>query len=264
MRCAVRCCVWLTTHHTLFHTPCFYYGVRPAGVESSHSHFAGDLNYARGYEWRLMVEARKRNPAILLGALAWAWPGYIGAGTSSPWTNNTLSVGYILDWMKGARDVYNVTVDFIDADWNERASEISASLSLVLAFASLVFRPAWGIPIVNAAGVVRIPSHTPHMQGYSTDFVKELRTALNGAGFASTFLVCGDDIRIFHCAADAAKDPVLAAAVYAYGAHNPQPDPVSAAQGVPLWGSELEGADPGGTDTATQYHTLYNNQNVTG
>ena len=70
-----------------------------------------------------MVEARKRNPDILLGALAWAWPGYIGAGTASPWTNVTLSAGYVVDFLRGARDVYNTTIDYVDADWNERGCE---------------------------------------------------------------------------------------------------------------------------------------------
>ena len=60
-----------------------------------------------------MVEARKRNPSILIGALAWVWPSWIGQGTSSPWTNATKTAGYIISWLKGARDVYNVSLDFI-------------------------------------------------------------------------------------------------------------------------------------------------------
>ena len=92
----------------------------PAGVEPSHAHTADDLNYQRGYEWKMMVEARKRNPNILLSALAWAWPAWVGAGTQSPWTNTSLSTAYIVSWLKGARDVYNVTLDYVDADWNER------------------------------------------------------------------------------------------------------------------------------------------------
>lgn len=62
-----------------------------------------DLSYERGYEWRLMVEARKRNPSILLSGLAWTFPGWIGAGTSSPWTNVTLTASYIVAWLEGAR-----------------------------------------------------------------------------------------------------------------------------------------------------------------
>ena len=46
-------------------------GQSSEGVEPSHAHTADDLNYNRGYEWRLMTEARKRNPNILISALAW-------------------------------------------------------------------------------------------------------------------------------------------------------------------------------------------------
>ena len=95
-------------------------GQSSEGVESSHAHFADELNFYRGYEWRLMVEARKRNPSILISALAWTWPGWVGQGKQSPWTNNTVSSNYIISWLKGARDVYNITLDYVDADWNER------------------------------------------------------------------------------------------------------------------------------------------------
>ena len=62
-----------------------------------------------------MAEARKRNPSIVLGALAWTWPGYIGAGTNNPWTNASLTSSYITDWVRGARDAHNLSIDFIDA-----------------------------------------------------------------------------------------------------------------------------------------------------
>ena len=53
-------------------------GQSSEGVEPSHLHTddAGAASFARGYEWRLMREARARNPAILLSALAWTWPGW--------------------------------------------------------------------------------------------------------------------------------------------------------------------------------------------
>lgn len=68
----------------------------------------------------------------------------------------------------------------------------------------------------------------------------------------------------FHCAADVRADPELAAAVYALGSHNPTGDAAAQAMDVPLWGSELEVADPGGTDLATTWARLYNSWNVTG
>ena len=41
------------------------------GAESSHMHSPNDLDYGRGYEWWLMVEAKKRNPNIKLYGLSW-------------------------------------------------------------------------------------------------------------------------------------------------------------------------------------------------
>ena len=34
------------------------------GTETSHMHSPDDLNYERGYEWEILVEAKKRNPNI--------------------------------------------------------------------------------------------------------------------------------------------------------------------------------------------------------
>jgi galactosylceramidase len=97
-------------------------GQSSEGVEPSHLHAddAGAASYTRGYEWRLMSEARTRNPAILLSALAWTWPGWVGAGSHSPWTDNNKSVTYLVSWLKGAREVHGLELDYINADWNER------------------------------------------------------------------------------------------------------------------------------------------------
>jgi len=64
-------------------------GQSSEGVEPSHAHFEGDADFTRGYEWRLMVEAKKRNPNILISVLAWTWPGFLGTGGRdlSPWNN---------------------------------------------------------------------------------------------------------------------------------------------------------------------------------
>jgi galactosylceramidase len=97
-------------------------GQSSEGVEPSHLHAddAASASYARGYEWRLMREARARNPRILLSALAWTWPGWVGAGTKSPWTDTNKSVTYLLSWLRGAREVHGLELDYINADWNER------------------------------------------------------------------------------------------------------------------------------------------------
>src|SRR5215468_1062900 len=48
------------------------------GTEPSHARTASDLNCDRGYEWWLMEQAKQRNPGILLNALAWGAPGWVG------------------------------------------------------------------------------------------------------------------------------------------------------------------------------------------
>lgn len=50
------------------------------GTELSHQHVRGDLNCSRGYEWTVLTEAKKRNPAIKTYSLAWGVPGWIGDG----------------------------------------------------------------------------------------------------------------------------------------------------------------------------------------
>jgi galactosylceramidase len=46
------------------------------GTEPSHMHSVNDENYERGYEWRVMVEAKHRNPNITLYGLSWGFLGW--------------------------------------------------------------------------------------------------------------------------------------------------------------------------------------------
>ncbi|XP_071947149.1 galactocerebrosidase-like isoform X2 [Antedon mediterranea] len=89
------------------------------GTESSHMHSPDDENYQRGYEWWLMKEAKKRNPSIKLYGLPWGFPGWIGNGNGSPYSNITMTVDYILRWMKGAQKYHGLYIDYIGI-WNER------------------------------------------------------------------------------------------------------------------------------------------------
>ncbi|PAA62362.1 hypothetical protein BOX15_Mlig000813g1 [Macrostomum lignano] len=93
------------------------------GTEASHMHHSWDLNYNRGYEWWLMKEAKKRNPNITLYGLPWAFPGWVGNGTSSPYNYPSLTAKYVLKWVQGAKDYHNLTIDYLGI-WNERAYDV--------------------------------------------------------------------------------------------------------------------------------------------
>ena len=71
-----------------------------------------------------MKEAKLRNPSIKLVALPWGWPGWVGQGTASPYTNVTRSAIYIAKWIKGARDHHNLIIDYVGI-WNERMYDVS-------------------------------------------------------------------------------------------------------------------------------------------
>lgn len=94
------------------------------GTESSHMHEPWDENYQRGYEWWLITEAKKRNPNIKLYALPWAFPGWLGKGSGSPYKYPNETANYILKFVLGAYQYYNVTFDYVGI-WNERNYDIT-------------------------------------------------------------------------------------------------------------------------------------------
>jgi len=92
------------------------------GTEASHMHAPDVTDWNAGYEWWLMVEAKRRNPAIKLYGLPWAFPGWVGNGSASPLTYPALPAEYVTSWVAGARDHYNLTIDYIGI-WNEKLSD---------------------------------------------------------------------------------------------------------------------------------------------
>ena len=97
------------------------------GTESSHMHSVDDENYERGYEWALMVDAKRRNPNVVLYGLSWGFPAWVGEGTKSPWTNSTVT--YTMKWILGAKKYYNLDIDYIGI-WNERGWDKTYTLAL--------------------------------------------------------------------------------------------------------------------------------------
>ncbi|MFL6354187.1 MAG: galactosylceramidase [Bryobacteraceae bacterium] len=85
------------------------------GSEPSHMRSPGDHDYTRGYEWWLMEQAHRRNPNIVLDALAWGAPGWVGGGhLYSPDMAN-----YIADFIQGATRFHNLDIRYTGI-WNER------------------------------------------------------------------------------------------------------------------------------------------------
>ena len=79
-------------------------------------------NYGRGYEWELLVEAKKRNPNITTYGLAWAYPQWVtcAVGTLENCTNSIYSypdqtARYITKWIAGAKNTYGVDIDCASA-----------------------------------------------------------------------------------------------------------------------------------------------------
>jgi hypothetical protein len=84
------------------------------GAEPSHMRSQTDRNFHRGYEWWLLKEAKKRNPKILLDALEWGAPGWIGNGNFFSRDN----IDYLVQFLKGAREAHGLNIDYIGI-WNE-------------------------------------------------------------------------------------------------------------------------------------------------
>ena len=85
------------------------------GSEPSHQHAKEDVNYSRGYEWWLMLEAKRRNPDLSLDACAWGCPGWVGHGQF--WSQDMCD--YYVKWIQGLKSVYGLDLDAIGCR-NER------------------------------------------------------------------------------------------------------------------------------------------------
>ena len=95
------------------------------GTEPSHARTREEFEnpkpeyFQRGYEWWLMKEAKKRNPAIFLDCLEWGAPGWIGEGNYY----STDNINYIIAFIKGAKKYHDLNIDFTGI-WNERMYNI--------------------------------------------------------------------------------------------------------------------------------------------
>ena len=170
------------------------------GAEPSHMHNPWDENYERGYEWWLMTEAKRRNPSIKLYGLSWAYPQWV-----------TCTPGTMLNCTNSIYTYPHVTATYI-TKW--------VSAAKVVYNLDIDYIGCW------------------NERPYNDTYLKVLRASLDNAGFAKTKIVAPDGS--WDIANDILKDPALAKAVYAIGAHYPGTTTTSAAEqtGKPLWASE--------------------------
>ena len=84
------------------------------GTEPSHQHTRNDLNFDRGYEFWLMKEAKKRNERIVLDALPWGAPAWIGDGN----LYSQDMADYVAGFVMGAEKHHGLDVDYVGI-WNE-------------------------------------------------------------------------------------------------------------------------------------------------
>lgn len=82
------------------------------GAEPTHMRHANEQDFDRGYEWWLMKEAQRRNPAVKLLALAWNFPAWVGAA------NSQKAADYLVSYVEGARRRHGLTIDYLGI-WNE-------------------------------------------------------------------------------------------------------------------------------------------------
>ena len=90
------------------------------GSEPSPMRSPLDHDSTRGYEWWLMVEARKRNPNIVLEILPWGAPGWVGKDT----LYTPKMAEYVADFIRTAKRDYSLNIAYTGA-WNEKLYDIA-------------------------------------------------------------------------------------------------------------------------------------------
>ena len=89
------------------------------GSEPSHAITREELAHpkARGYEFWLMAEARKRNPKVILDGLPWSYPGWLAGRFTQD------SADWLVAFLDVARKQYELEVDWLAAAQNENGTD---------------------------------------------------------------------------------------------------------------------------------------------
>mgnify|MGYP000885583843 CR=1 FL=1 len=78
-------------------------------------------DFNRGYVWWMMKEAKKRNPDILLSALHWGYPAWA--------KTNEQKAGFIFGFVKGAKEIHGLHIDYIGGNMNEEYTKVEGMKS---------------------------------------------------------------------------------------------------------------------------------------
>lgn len=147
------------------------------GSEPSHMHFQDEIPVARGTQLWLAAQAKIKNPALLLYACPWSWPGWLreNPDDKTPFGgDSSRPVSYIISWLLLAKTQYGLTFDFLGV-WSD----------------------VWD-------------------SNLSPAYIKRLKPALDLSGFSNIKIVCAD-IDNWDCATALANDPLLQDAVSILG-----------------------------------------------
>ena len=154
------------------------------GSEPTHMRSRDDENDSRGYEWWLMAEAKRRNPALTLDACAWGCPGWIGNGNF--WSQDMCD--YYVRWIKALKTHYGLDLNAIGCR-NERG----AAVPWVKLFRKILDE--------NGLGNVRIHGFDNPGNDHMWDWIPQLNTDKD--------LAASVDILSNHCLPDLPLPPFV-------------------------------------------------------
>lgn len=67
---------------------------------------------------------------LLVAGLSWAYPGWLGNGTSDPFASPQQTSTYLTNWVAGAKSAYNLDIDYLGL-WNEKPTTTPLSIAFV-------------------------------------------------------------------------------------------------------------------------------------
>lgn len=171
------------------------------GTEPGHERVEGEENYNRGWEWWLIREARARNPNLILDALAWGAPGWIGGGNFY----SQDMIDYLLRFLEGAKREHGIEFNYLGI-WNEQPYNADWIIQLRRALdeagwfgVRLVAADQWDHPWTLAIDFAELPEfsaavdalgvHYPHTSGddFAVALGKPLWASEDGTGGGTGF-----------------------------------------------------------------------------